>query len=193
MAHRTALIAAGSIAIVIVAGVVAVGANLGILNAADSRPVGKLSASTSTPATSTQPTTPVAAAAPAAPAAPQKYVIKKVGSVSISLIRSRVRLNDISAKRGWKWSLTQTTGSKLTVTFKRNAATYTFVAAMGKHDTIVARVDQPITKVMPAAASSGYVIASTRAPVAPVASAQPKHSGEGDGGGGHSGGDHADD
>ena len=76
MAHRTALIAAGSIAVVIVAGTIAVGANLGILNAADSHPVGKLSASTSIPATET---TPVAVAVPvvSAAAVPQKYVIKK--------------------------------------------------------------------------------------------------------------------
>ena len=44
MGHRTALITAGSIALVILAAAVAVGANLGILNAADSRPVGSLSA-----------------------------------------------------------------------------------------------------------------------------------------------------
>ena len=151
MAHRTALIAAGSIAVVIVAGAIAVGANLGILDAADSHPVGKLSASTSVPAAAPQPAAPAVPVATAT-TAPQQYVIKKAGSVSITLDKSGVRLSDVTALHGWKWALSQTSDSKLKVTFKRNSAIYTFVATRGPGGTIVARVDHPVTKVMPAAA-----------------------------------------
>ena len=189
MTHRTALIAAGSIAVVIVAGTIAVGANLGILNAADSHPVGKLSASTSVPATETTPATaaiPVVAAA----AVPQQYVIKKAGSVSVTLDKSGLRLSDVTPVRGWTWALAQTRDSKLTVTFKRKSATYTFVAVRGPHGSIVARVDHPITKVIAAPApAASTIIASTVVPAAAPASAVPVHHGD-DGGGG---GDHSDD
>jgi hypothetical protein len=192
MAHRTALIAAGSIAVVIVAGTIAVGANLGILNAADSHPVGKLSASTSIPATQT---TPAAVAEPvvAAAAVPQQYVIKKAGSVSVTLDKSGLRLSDVTPVRGWTWALAQTRDSKLTVTFKRKSATYTFVAVRGPHDSIVARVDHPITKVIAARAPAApTIIASTIAPAAaPAPASTPRASHGGDNGGG--GGDHSDD
>ena len=190
MAHRTALIAAGSIAVVIVAGTIAVGANLGILNAADSHPVGKLSASTSIPATEA---TPAAVAVPVVATAevPQKYVIKKAGAVSVTLDKSGLRLSDVTPVRGWTWALSQTKDSQLTVTFKRKAATYTFVAVRGPHGSIVARVDHPITKVIAAPAPAApTIIASTVVPAAPPASAAPVHHG-GDNGGG--GGDHSDD
>jgi hypothetical protein len=196
MAHRTALIAAGSIAVVIVAGTIAVGANLGILNAADSPPVGKLSASTSLPTAqqpAAAPATPVVAAATTAP---QQYVIKQAGSVSVTLAKSGVRLNDVSALRGWTWSLSQTRDSSLKVTFKHKSATYTFVATRGPRGSIVARVDHPITKVIaaPAAAAPAPIVATTyvATPAAAPASARPvSHGGDNNGGGG--GGDHSDD
>lgn len=194
MAHRTALIAAGSIAVVIVAGTIAVGANLGILNAADSPPVGKLSASTSLPTAqqpAAAPATPVVAAATTAP---QQYVIKQAGSVSVTLAESGVRLSDVSALRGWTWSLSQTSDSSLKVTFKHHSATYTFVATRGPKGSIVARVDHPVTKVIPAAAAPAPIVATTyiATPAAAPASARPVSHGGGDNGGG-GGGDHSDD
>jgi hypothetical protein len=189
MAHRTALIAAGSIAVVIVAGTIAVGANLGILNAADSHPVGKLSASTS-------PTVPMAPAAPAAPvvavaaAVPQQYVIKQAGSVSVTAGKSGLRLSDVSALRGWTWALAQTSDSRLKVTFTHKSATYTFVAVKGANNSIVARVDHPITKVIAAPAPAPTtIVASTYVRAAPASAPAVRHGGENSGGGG----DHSDD
>jgi hypothetical protein len=191
MAHRTALIAAGSIAVVIVAGTIAVGANLGILNAADSHPVGKLSASTVIPATETTPVAPAAPTTTVAAAVPQQYVIKKAGSVSVTLDKSGLRLSDVTPVRGWTWALAQTKDSKLTVTFKRKSAVYTFVAVRGPHDSIVARVDHPVTKVVAAPAPAApMIIASTVVRAAAPASAPPA-SHRGDNGG--DGGDHSDD
>jgi hypothetical protein len=188
MKHRTALITAGSIAAVVFAGAIAVGANLGILTVADSRPVGELSAATVIQASGPQPAQQYAATPAKKPTDSQKYVIKKAGAVNVAFTKTSVRLVDVSAKKHWKWELAQTGDKKLTVTFKHGSNKYTFVASVGSHGKITARVDHPITKVTPAASSSGSTtwIASP-APSAPRA-ASPAHSGGGEPGDSHEGG-----
>ncbi len=182
MAHRTALVAAGSIAIVIVAAAVAVGANLGILDAADSRPVGQLSATVPAKTTEVADTSPTAAATPL----PQTYLIRKAGAVSVLADHAGLRLSDVSAKHGWKWTLTQTTDSRLTVTFKSGKRAYTFVALLGPHRTIKARVDHPVTKVLPSAPARTITAAYGPAVAAAPAAAPATQYGEGEreGGGG---------
>jgi hypothetical protein len=175
MRHRTALITAGSIALVIFAGAVAVGANLGILNAADSRPFGKLSA-----AADVQPATSDVVhvyASQKRPAEPQKYVIKQAGTVSVTSTKNSLRLADVTAKPGWKWTLAQTADSKLTVTFKSAMTTYTFLAALDRHSTIVARVDKPVTRVV-MTASSGSGATYPAAPAGGVAPSTTAPSGD---------------
>src|SRR5450756_2193496 len=187
MKHRTALITAGSIAAVVFAGAIAVGANLGILTVADSRPVGQLSAATvvQTSASAPKPTQEYAGAKKAA--ASQKYIIKKAGAVKVAYTKTGVRLVDLPAKRPWKWELAQTGDKKLTVTFKHDSATYTFVAVVGRHGKLTAKVDHPITKVTPAAssASSASWVAS---PAPSPVTASPTHAGGDGGGDSHEGG-----
>jgi hypothetical protein len=188
MAHRTALITAGSIGIVVFAAAIAIGANLGILSVADSRPVGKLSASaTAQPGGLQMAAVPVPTSSPA-PSPAQKYVIRKAGTVSVSAGRAGLRLVDVTAKRGWTWSLTQSSDKKLLVTFKSPTRTYEFLAALGRHRSIVARVDEPVTKVM--SSGSSTAVAWSPAPAAPAVSQAPApaasavhDSGEGSGGG----------
>ena len=186
MVHRTALITAGSIAAVVFAGAIAVGANLGILNVADSRPVGKLSASVAPPTIGSKVVRVYAGDKKVTRT--QKYIIKKAGTVSVAATRTGLRLVDVTVKPSWRWKLAQTTDAKLIVTFKAHSTTYKFVALLGRHGTILARVDQPITKVVTSASSPAVVAyapsaAPTPAP-APAAPA-PARSGEGsDGGGG---------
>jgi hypothetical protein len=189
MKHRTALITAGSIAAVVFASAIAVGANLGILTVADSRPVGTLSAATvvpsGAPAPTTAPgTTPVYVGAPKAASA-QEYVIKKAGAVRVSFSKNSVRLADVTARRHWKWTLAQTGDKKLTVTFKHGSSTYTFVAAVSRQGKLTAKVDHPVTKVI-TTASTGGSVSWTATPVA--APASPTHQGgdEQDNGGGNS-------
>src|SRR5450756_1040543 len=187
MKHRTALITAGSIAAVVFAGAIAVGANLGILTVADSRPVGQLSAATvvQTSASAPKPTQEYAGAKKAA--ASQKYIIKKVGAVKVAYTKTGVRLVDVTAKRHWKWELAQTGDKKLTVTFKHDSATYTFVAVVGRHGKLTAKVDHPITKVTPAASSpssASWVASPAPSPV----TASPTHAGGDGGGDSHEGG-----
>jgi len=191
MKHRTALITAGSIAAVVFASAIAVGANLGILTVADSRPVGTLTAATVVPAAAPAPTTaPTPAYAGAKKVADsQKYVIKKAGAVQVAYTKTGVRLVDVTAKRPWKWELAQTGDKKLTVTFKHDSATYTFVAVVGRHGKLTAKVDHPITKVIPAASSSSGSSSWVAAPAPAPAPASAAPAGGGDAGESHSGGE----
>jgi len=165
MKHRSALITAGAIAAVVFAGAIAVGANLGILTVADSKPVGQLSAATVAQPIAPTPTPGYVAAKKADDS--QKYIVKKAGAVKVAFTKSSVRLVDVSAKRHWSWKLAQTGDRRLTVTFQHDSAIYTFVAAVGRHGNLTARVDHPVTKVTPAASSAG----STTWVASPVPSA----------------------
>ena len=110
MRHRTALITAGSIAAVVFAGAIAVGANLGILTVADSSPVGELTTATVAQQSPVEPAQAYAAAKPAGAVgqrATQKYVIKKAGSVRIAFSKTAVRFVDAAAERHWTWKLAQ--------------------------------------------------------------------------------------
>ena len=185
MRHRTALITAGSIAAVVFAGAIAVGANLGILTFADSSPVGQLTTATVSQVSPAEPVQEYAAGKPADAVkkrATQQYVIKKAGSVRIAFSKKAVRFVDASASKHWTWKLAQTNDQKLTVTFAHGSDTYTFVASVGKHGKLTAKVDHPVTKVVPSSSGGGSTTWASTAPPAP-SSASPTHSGEGDGGG----------
>jgi hypothetical protein len=189
MRHRTALITAGSIAAVVFAGAIAVGANLGILTFADSSPVGQLTTASVSQASPAEPVQSYAVAKPAAkPRATQAYVIKKAGNVKIAYSKTAVRFVHASALKHWTWKLAQTGDKKLTVTFSHGSSTYTFVASVGKHGKLVAQVDHPVTKVIPSSGGGSTTWAS--APAAASASASPAHSGDE---GGSSGQGEADD
>jgi len=183
MNHRTALITAASIAAVVFAGAIAVGANLGILTVADSAPagVGQLTAATVVKANAVKPA-PQYAAKKVADS--QKYIIKKAGSVKVEFGKTSVRLVDVTAKRHWKWELAQTGDKKLTVTFKHGSDIYTFVASVDRHGKLTAKVDHPITKVTPSSSASSTSWAATPVP----SSASPAHAGD-EGGGSHGGGE----
>ena len=73
--------------------------------------------------------------------------------MKVAFSKKSVRLVDVTAKRHWTWKLAQTGDKKLTVTFTHGSDTYTFVAAVGRHGKLTAKVDHPITKVTPAASS----------------------------------------
>ncbi len=161
MRHRTALITAGSIALVVFAGAVAAGANLGILNAADAGPFGTLSAAADVQ--TAQPEVVQVYARETPPAAPQQYVIKKAGTVSVAATKDSLHLTDVNAKPGWRWSLTQNSDKKLTVTFKSSSATYTFLASLDGDGTLVAKVEKPVTRIVTSAPSGSGTAATPAA------------------------------
>jgi hypothetical protein len=117
------------------------------------------------------------------PAQPQRYVIRQAGTVSVAASKSGLRLADVAARPGWKWSLEQTSDRKLTVTFRKGARTLTFLAHLGPSHTIVARVDKPVTRVAPSA-PSGSVVAMSAPPATSgaAASAAPASASNGDDG-----------
>jgi hypothetical protein len=183
MQHRTALITAGSIAAVVFAGAIAVGANLGILTFADSSPVGELTTATVAQTSPVQPAQSYAASEPAGAVkerATQTYVIRKAGTVKVAFSKKAVRFVDASARKHWTWKLAQTGDQKLTVTFAHGSSTYTFTASVGRSGKLTAKVDHPVTKVMPSSGGGATTWASAPAP-APTTAA-PAPSGEGEGG-----------
>lgn len=161
MPHRTALVTAALIAAVVLAGAAAAGASLGILNAADSGPVGELSAS----ATEAQMTTPKVIdvyADDAKTTDSREYKIEKAGTVRVVATKNGVRLEDVTARAGWNWKLVQTAQKKLKVVFRSKSTTYEFVAVLRSNGKIGARVVRPVTKVVggagaaPAAAAPAH-------------------------------------
>jgi hypothetical protein len=179
MAHRTALVAAGSIAVIVVAGVAAVGVNLGILNAADSRPAGKLSASSGARPDASTMVIPSAAAVTTAtdrPAtSPHKYMIKKVGTFGLEADKRGVRMVDVNPKKGWAWTLRQTSDRRLELTFRRGSSTYVALASLKRHHAVVVRLEHPVTRTVPAASSAAHQpsIAPASQTAAAQAAAQP--------------------
>ncbi len=187
MRHRTALITAGSIAAVVFAGAIAVGANLGILTAADSKPVGELTTASVAQLSNVQPAQQFTAERPAGASgerATQEYIIKKAGTVKVAFSKKAVRFVDASAKRHWTWKLAQTGDRKLTVTFRRGSDTYTFVAAVSRHGKLTAKVDHPVTKVVPSSSGGSTSWAASAAPAPSAAAPAGGGTGEGDSHGG---------
>ncbi len=190
MAARKGLITAGLIVVVVAAGAIAVGANLGILNAAEPASLGVLTASAAELNTAAPARTGIAAPAQ------QKFIVERAGSVSVVAGGKGIRVADVSAGRGWKWKLVQTAQRKLTVTFKSRKATYVFTAVLRPDGTIKARLQQPVTRVVkrPAAASQAPATASVPMTAAP-ATGSSGHAGGDDGEGedeGHGGGEEDD-
>jgi len=105
--------------------------------------------------------------------------------VKVAFGKTSVRLVDVSAKRHWTWKLAQTGDRKLTVTFEHGSDTYTFVAVVGSHGKLTAKVDHPITKVTPSSSASSASWVATPVP----SSASPAHAGGDEGGGSHGGGE----
>ena len=192
MRHRTALITAGSIAAVVFAGAIAVGVNLGILTFADSSPVGQLTTATVSQVSAAAPVQESATSKPVSAVkqrATQQYVIRKAGDVKIAFSKKAVRFVSAGANKHWTWKLAQSGDQKLTVTFTRGSDSYTFAASVDSHGKLTAKVDHPVTKILPTASSGS---AGTWAS-APAQATAPAKAGEGGGEGGSSGQGGADD
>lgn len=96
MKYRTALITAGSLAAVIIAGATAVAASLGILDASAPDDVGNLSAA--------------AAGSPTAPATPSDnaasivYEVADAGSATITRTGTGLAVDEVVPNPGWSWT-----------------------------------------------------------------------------------------
>jgi hypothetical protein len=178
---RTSLITAAAVAGVVFAGAVAVGANIGILSAADDSEIGSLSAAgdlvpvntqvvdvyvddttTTTPATTSAMQDSAAKDSVAQDsAAAQEFAVDAAGTVGVIPTAGGVRLGDVVANPGWTWSLAQSDPSALTVTFTANTSTtgvrsLNFTASIGPDGTITASVEEPIVSVSPTTTPTQY-------------------------------------
>lgn len=190
MNHRTALIAVASVAAVGLAAAIAVALNLGILTAADSSPVGRLTTVTvardaASPAAGSNTGTPAPAATLKPRRQTQEYVVRKAGKVRIAFSDKAVRFVGATSHDGWTWKLSQSGDRKLTVTFAQGSDIYAFVARVGAAGKVTAEIDHAVKQV---ASSGGEVWTVAPAPVA-SATPRPTPSASGD----RSGDDHHDD
>jgi hypothetical protein len=158
MSHKSVITAAAIAGVVLAAGA-AIGANIGLLSAADDSEIGALSATGGLPrtdtrvvdiylddsASTTQPTstghTPEAV----------QFAVDPAGTVSVIKTSDGIHLADVVASPGWTWRLTQAEASAVTVTFTNGSRTLDFAASVGPDGAIVAGVNEPIAAASPTA------------------------------------------
>jgi hypothetical protein len=157
---RTRLITIVSILAVGVAGATAVGANIGILNAASESNVGSVTAGDLTADTQVVDVyLPAAAAsttiAPATGAVAQEFAVDAAGSVTVAATDTGLRFDRATPTLGWTWNLTQTSQDSLMVTFTNGTRTLEFTASKNADGTIAAAVNEPIITAAPATGGGG--------------------------------------
>ncbi len=162
MIKKTAAVTAASIAGVILAGGAAIGANVGILRAADSGPLGELSAEISTTVpevesesttSTTRVTTPVAqqVANDDSSASGQSFAVADAGTIDLEIVNGMLIIGQVSTAPGWAWEPGDATGDSVSAVFTSGSDRYEFSAFLGADGIIFANVDQPIIVQAPAA------------------------------------------
>lgn len=151
MIRKTAAITAASIAGVILAGGAAVGANIGILNAADDNALGDLSAEAPITTPYAEPTATVQPIVNSTDSngSNQSFAVDTAGTVEIGTEGSGLQLSDVRTNQGWSWQETSTDQNAVTVTFTSGADTLEFTATQNDDGTISASVDRPVITAAP--------------------------------------------
>lgn len=173
MRHRHALLTAALIGAVVLAAAVAIGVNLGILNAAEAGALGQLSAAAPddwAAAAGTEPDQTQGSANE-----PQQYIVDTGGTVDVLAGETDLRVVGVDPRRGWTYRLVQTTDDKLTVVFERRDTILRFTARLTADGAIRARVTQPVTVRGSAQATTGTVQPASAGASRPVTS-QPTSS-----------------
>ncbi len=154
------LVTAGAIVVVGLAGGVAVGANIGILDSSDDPGVGSLSAAgdltpstqivdvyvdgptTTAPATTAAPITPADPATTAAVASGQVFSVDAAGTVTVDQISGTLQLTAVAPAGGWTWQLEPGAADTVAVTFTDGTRSLHFVATRSADGSVAARVDE---------------------------------------------------
>ncbi len=173
MMKRTASVTAASIAGVILAGGTAIGANVGILQAADSSPLGQLSAEVSAPTTTTlgealeaDPTGSAGSASATQASLPeverpsiQSFAIDTAGTIDLEAVAGTLLIDRVTTNPGWSWVPGSASPDSVTITFTSGGDVLEFSAFLHDDGMISANVDQPITiqatPAQPAAPTTG--------------------------------------
>lgn len=163
MIRKTAAITAASIAGVIIAGGAAVGANIGILNAADDNSLGNLSAQApiTTPAIASTTTLAPFVKVTDSSGSTQSFMVDTAGTVEVRVDDSGLHFSDVRTNQGWSWEKpSDSDKGTITVTFTSGVDKLEFSAALNDDGTISASVDRPISTSAPTQAtvnsSPGY-------------------------------------
>jgi hypothetical protein len=141
--RRTALITAGGIAAVIVAGAFAVGANLGILHASADNQLGELAAAGDLVPTTGATPAPVTTV-PATPmtTAPQTYLVDVAGTVALDATGETLVVRAVGANPGWTWTEAPSNATHVALTFTDGVRTLVFTATRAADGRIDASVDE---------------------------------------------------
>ena len=181
MIRKTAAITAASIAGVMLAGTAAVGANIGILNAADDTGLGTLSAeaamsATAEPTATTVRPDPSPTTSEAGPADAndeprvQTFAVDAAGTIDVELDDAGLHVKAVDANDGWSWKEADSESGTLAVTFTSGDEELEFLAALTADGSIAARVDQPVVTQRPVPAPTPSP-APSPAPASPPAPA----------------------
>ena len=155
MATRSTKITTAAVVGVLVAGSLAMGANLGLLHKADNSSVGTASA---------------AALGDGAAAGtrwqPQTFTVESAATVVLERSGNRMRLAQVTPSAGWTWSETARTDTTEAITFTSADTTYEFQAQLAPDGTIQAGAGEPIvrTVTVPRGADSSSRTGSSAAP-----------------------------
>ena len=149
MIRKTAAITAASIAGVVLAGGAAIGANIGILNAADDDSLGTLSATAIT-APAMESLTSTAETADAKSSNIQSFAVDAAGIVDLAVTDQGLQLIDVRPNDGWTWSEMDGGDGSISVSFASATDSLEFAAARNPDGTIAALVDRPAAPMLAA-------------------------------------------
>ena len=153
--RRTALITAGGIAAVIVAGAFAVGANLGILDASADNQIGGLAAAGDlVPTTGATPAPVTTGLATPTTAAPQTYLVDVAGTVAVDPTGHTLVVSSVGANPGWTWTPGPSDAPHIELTFTNGVRSVVFTATRGPDGSIDARVDETTSGTSAAATAT---------------------------------------
>ncbi len=146
---RNQILTAAAILAVGISGAIAVAANVGIMNAADTNTVGNVTSATDLLTSNTQ-VVDVYLGSESVPGGGQQFTVDAAGTVTVSSSANTVRLDQVVPTTGWTWSLSQSTTDTLMVSFTNGTRTVEFTATADANGTITANVSEPTIVLPPA-------------------------------------------
>ncbi len=147
--RRNKILTAASIGAVVLAGLFAIGANLGILSSADRSNVGTVAAAGDLVPTSTQVVdvyldaqgNPLASNS-TAPAGSQPFTVDSAGTVYVSTVGGSARVDLVKPASGWTATPATTTGNGVAISFTDGTRTLDFTATVGPDGTVTGEVTE---------------------------------------------------
>ncbi len=154
--RRTALITAGGIAAVVVAGAFAVGANIGILDASSDNQIGALAAAGDLVPTTAPAMAPVTTGdgATSATAGPQTYLVDVAGTVDVGATGDAVAVSAVVANPGWTWTAGPSDATHVELTFSDGVRSLVFTATRAADGSIAAGVEEATSGAASAASAT---------------------------------------